>query len=103
MKKIYSESLFVDSGAHSLYNLHVLKMTKREGEHGRALEKPAVAWGGTDPKTDFSYYDLTKGSPFREYCDDYAKFMRKMEPYGILLANIDAIGNPDLTWEIQRF
>ena len=103
MKKIYAESMFIDSGAHSLYNIHVLKHYKREGKHGRVLERPPVRWGGTDPSTDFSYFDLTRGSEFREYCDDYAEFMKEMRDKGVLLANIDAIGNPALTWEIQRF
>ncbi len=97
----YTESLFVDSGAHSLYNLFVLKHDKKslKGKHGRELARPKVRWS----QGDFSYYDLTKGSPFREYCDAYARFMRAMEGYGVLLANVDAISNPDLTWEIQRF
>lgn len=100
-KEIYSESMFVDSGAHSIYNIHVLKHGKREGAHGRVLDKPPVKWS----QGDFSYFDLTKGSPFRKYCDDYATFMKSMvkRDAGVLMANIDAISNPDLTWEIQRF
>jgi len=100
-KEIYSESIFVDSGAHSIYNLFVLKMGKRKGEHGRELAKPPVRWS----QGDFSYYNLTKGSDFRKYCDSYAAFMKKMKQLGpeVLLANVDAISNPDLTWEIQRF
>ena len=93
--------MFVDSGAHSLYNIHVLKHTKRVGKSGRVLARPKVAWGAGD----FSYYDLKKGTPFREYCDEYAKFMKAMleKDPDILLANIDAISNPKLTWEIQRY
>lgn len=98
-KIIYSESIFVDSGAHSLYNLYVLKHGKRIGKHGKKLDKPPVRWS----QGDFSYYDLKKGSDFREFCDSYAGFMKAMEGKGILLANIDAISNPDLTWEIQKF
>lgn len=100
-KTIYSESIFVDSGAHSLYNLYVLKHGKRMGRHGRLLAKPPVRWS----QGDFSYYDLKKGSDFRVFCDSYAGFIKKMEgtETGVLVANIDAISNPDLTWEIQRF
>lgn len=95
----YTESIFMDSGAHSLYNIHVLKHGKREGRHGRELSKPIVRWGDGD----FSYYDLSKGSPFRKYCDRYASFIRKMEGKVDFFATVDAISNPDLTWEIQRF
>lgn len=102
-KPLYTESLFIDSGAHSLYNIYVLKHGKRKGKHGKDLDRPPVRWS----QGDFSYYDLTKGSDFRKYCDRYAKFMKwvKQQPGGdkILLANVDAISNPELTWEIQRF
>ena len=101
-RKIYAESMFIDSGAHSLYNIHVLKSKGVLGKHGKLL-LPPTKWGGTDPSADFSYYDLTKGSPFRAYCVSYASFMKVMKGKGVLLANVDAIGNPALTWEIQRF
>lgn len=99
MKKIYSESIFVDSGAHSIFNIFVLKHGKRKGANGRDLDKPPVKWS----QGDFSYYNLAKGSDFRKYCDDYANFIKAMKGKEVLLANVDAIGNPDLTWEIQRF
>lgn len=98
-REVYSESMFIDSGAHSLYNLFVLKHKKREGRNGRELAKPPVRWS----QGDFSYYDLRKGTPFRKYCDRYAGFMKKMAGTDVLLANVDAISNPDLTWQIQRF
>lgn len=98
-KLIYSESMFIDSGAHSLYNIEVLKHGERKGKNGRVLAKPPVKWS----QGDFSYFDLTKGSPFRAYCDNYAKFMKNMKGTDVILANVDAISNPDLTWEIQRF
>ena len=102
-KVIHSETIFVDSGAHSIYNIEVLKSKKKQGKHGKTLDKPPVAWGGSDPKTDYSYFDLTKGSPFRKYCDDYAAFIKHVQPKGVICANVDAISNPELTWQIQRF
>jgi len=98
---IYSESIFVDSGAHSIYNIEVLKHGERKGKTGRNLDKPPVRWS----QGDFSYYDLKKGSEFRRYCDNYASFMKRMRDLdkGILCANVDAISNPQLTWEIQRY
>jgi len=98
-KKIYAESMFCDSGAHGLYNIFVLKHKKRKGKNGRELAKPPVRWS----QGDFSYYDLRAGTEFRAYCDSYASFIKKMEGRDVLLANVDAISNPDLTWQIQRF
>jgi len=110
MKKIYSESVFMDSGAHGLYNLHVLKLdkesrrSKNEDYQRRrgsdVLDKPVVRWSQGDFST---YYDLSLGTEFRRYCDRYARFMQQMEGRGVLLANVDAISNPEKTWEIQKW
>jgi len=98
-KKIHSESIFVDSGAYSLYNRHVRKHGQRMGRHGREL----ATLPGRSSKSDYSYYDLRAGSDFRAFCDDYAGFMKKMQGRGLLFANVDAINNPELTWQIQKF
>lgn len=73
-------SIFIDSGAFSLY---VQNVKSKGGK-------------------DYSFYDLSVGSDFRAYCDAYARFMKKMQGR-VLLANIDVIYNPDLTWQVQRF
>lgn len=102
MKEIYTEDVFMDSGAWALCRLHVLKQGKkaeRIGKHGRLLEEPFVRGA----QGDFSYYDLTKGTPFREYCDSYASFVKKFQDRIELFANIDAIGSPEVTWQIQKF
>lgn len=89
----------MDSGAYTLFNDFVEKRRdKRIGKHGKELERPMVRRG----QGDYSWYDLSKGSEFRRYCDRYASFMKKMEGR-ILFVNVDAIQNPDLTWETQRF
>lgn len=74
-------SIFVDSGAFSLYTRHIKSLGK---------------------KAPSNYYDLTKGSEFRTYCDKYAKFVKAMRGR-VLVANVDAIYNPEKTWEIQKF
>lgn len=99
---IYTEDIFIDSGAWAICRLHVLKQgrkAERLGKHGRLLEEPLVRGA----QGDFSYYDLSKGSPFRKYCDSYAAFVHHFQKDMELFANIDAIGSPELTWEIQRF
>lgn len=101
MSEIYSETIFVDSGAHGLYNLFVLEHAKRIGKNGRELARPKVPW--TQGK--FTYYDLRPGSVFRSYCDSYARFIKKIHSIDstVIMANIDAISNPKITWEIQQY
>lgn len=99
---IYTEEIFMDSGAWALCRLHVLKQGKKAekvGKHGRLLEEPVVRGA----QGDFSYYDLSKGSPFRKYCNSYASFIKKFKNRIELFANIDAIGSPEITWKIQMF
>jgi len=101
-KETYCEDIFLDSGAWALCRLHVLKQGKkaeRMGKHGRLLDEPFIRGG----QGDFSYYDLKQGSPFRKYCDSYASFVHKFKDQLELFANIDAIGSPQITWDIQRF
>lgn len=109
VKQIFSESVFMDSGAYSLYNDqvekrrdHVPRKSKNKrvlAMMGERLDPPKVRRG----QGDYSFFDLSKGSPFRKYCDSYASFMKKMKGKGLLFVNVDAIMNPDLTWETQRF
>lgn len=92
----------MDSGAWALCRLHVLKLGERAkivGKHGKELEPPPVRGA----QGDFSYYDLRKGSRFRRYCDSYAGFVKQFQSRIELFANIDAIGSPELTWDIQCF
>lgn len=96
------EGIFMDSGAWGLYRQHVLKRGKtaeRIGKHGRVLEPPPIL----NSSLDFSYFNLVKGSPFREYCDSYARFMKAMDGRLDFCANVDVIGNPELTIETQRY
>lgn len=96
---IHIESIFMDSGAHSLYNLHVLKMKDRVGDHGRELDLPPVRWS----QGDFSYYSLKPGSDFRAYCDRYAYFIKAFQHTGILFTTVDVISNPELTYQVQKY
>lgn len=99
-KRIYSQTLFIDSGAFSLYNQNVAP-AKRIGKNGKPLARPPTRFD----RSDVSYYTLEKGSEFRHYCDSYASFMREMKTRSasMLFANIDVILNPDKTWEIQQY
>lgn len=101
--ELYTRSLFMDSGAYGLYNIHVRKFGTHIGKHGRALDRGHVKRG----QGDFSYYSLKPGSEFRAYCDQYAEDLKKqMLPYSdhkLLYTTIDVITNPKLTWEVQQY
>lgn len=100
--RIYSASCFIDSGAHSLYNIHVLGSQKKQvGKHGRPLAAAPVKWG----RGDFSHYSLKEGSEFRQYCDEYATFIKKIhrKDPSVLFANVDVISHPEMTWQVQCY
>lgn len=94
-------SLFIDSGAFTLYNRHVLRSTgKNIGAHGRELAPSHIRFGSGD----YSWYDLSKGAEFREYCDAYAAFIKAHRHLrGIYFVNVDVLHNAKLTWQVQQF
>lgn len=85
---LYTQSMFMDSGAYSLYNLHV-------------RSKVGDRWP-TEPR-DYHFYSLKKGSEFRTYCDNYGKWMVDYADAKMLWTNVDAIRGPETTWQIQQF
>jgi hypothetical protein len=114
----YSEHVFMDSGAYSLYNGQVLKRhgkRERQGKGGKWAELHKEFMEGEelalDPiphvrgEGDYSYYSLEPGSDFRKYCDAYAKFMKRMmdDNAELLFTNVDAIHNAEITWKIQKY
>ncbi len=76
---------FLDSGAHSLYNLNVLKK-KAEITRVRAEE--------------YTYYETKE---FWAYVDAYAAFVKQYEKNIDLYANVDVIYNPAKSWEVQKY
>lgn len=117
-KPLYIESLFMDSGAYSLYNIHVRKLGK---DVVREMPQGYIEWAkrrqGKEFKLappihrrgqgDFSFYNLKKGSEFRVYCDHFASFMKRMMALGVdkemFFTTVDVITNPILTWEVQEY
>lgn len=71
-----------DSGAHSFTNL-LFKKSKREG--GRI---------------DWSLY---KSKEFWDYVDRYANFIKEHGDAFDEYVNVDAIRNPEITWEVQQY
>lgn len=81
-------SFFLDSGAFSLYNVHVLKVHKSK-------DTPAAE--------RYSFYSFKQGSEFRAYLDAYAAFVQKHAGVIDIYANVDAIYNPEITWQAQQY
>jgi hypothetical protein len=78
-------SFFLDSGAHSLYNEHVL---------------------GKPEKKRYTYYIKENGlltKEFREYLDKYAEFVRKCGRGLDFYVTVDAIYNPEISWKSYRY
>lgn len=75
------ESHFLDSGSFTL----VSKAKQYYKEHG------GDKW---------AYYSTAEA---RQYLDDYATFVKKYQIGIDLYANVDVIGNPELTWRNQRY
>lgn len=79
MEQKYTNSLFIDSGAHGLYNEHVIKKKHREG------------------------YSFFESKEFWEYVDTYCQFIKDNKKTIDVFANVDAIFNPQITWKVQRY
>lgn len=98
MSDLYIESVFCDSGAHSLRHAEVVKKSNI-GKHGRELAsyRPVLGQG------DFSFFDLKKRTKFRTYCDSYAKLIKACAESETMFVTIDVIGHPKMSWEIHSF
>jgi hypothetical protein len=72
--------LFIDSGAHGLYNEHV---------HAKVHETSKYEWFTTEE--------------FWAYVDKYAAFIKNHEEGLSIYANVDVIFNPKMTWEVQQY
>ncbi len=71
--------IFIDSGAHGLYNEHVRDVQHRFG----------YSWYETDA--------------FTAYLDQYAAFIKDQADLITLYANVDVIYNPEMTWKSQQY
>jgi hypothetical protein len=71
--------VFLDSGAHSLWNIYVGKMGNKAG---------------------YAYYD---SSEFYAYCDRYASFIKAYPKSIDFYANIDVIYDPERSWKVLKY
>lgn len=98
-EELDDETLFMDSGAYGLFNINVIGKKDLMGKHGRPLRPKKLARGSGK----YDFYDLSRGSAFRTYCDKYAAFIKAVEGSKVLIVNVDVLHNPELTWQVQRY
>lgn len=72
-------SLFLDSGAHSLYTREVIKKGHKKG---------------------YAFYET---DTFWNYVDDYANFVKENKDVIDHYANVDVIFNPKLSWRVLKY
>lgn len=70
-------STFLDSGAHSLYELTIKKAGKG--------------------------YEYIETDEFWKFVDDYAQFIKEHKNEIDIYVNMDIIFRPDLTWRVQKY
>lgn len=78
-------SFWLDSGAHSLYNEHIL---------------------GNKAPNRFAWYADTDGKftkPFKRYLDRYARFVKEHKAGIDYYANVDVIYSPELSWQALKY
>lgn len=73
--------LFLDSGAHSLYNLHVKGKVKK----------------------NVGTYKWYRTKAFYKYVDKYAAFVKKHKDAIDYYATVDVIYNPELSWKSLKY
>lgn len=72
-------SLFIDSGAHSLLNLHIMGKSQREK------------------------YQYFESEEFWKYVDSYAEFLKKNLDAIDYYVNVDVIYNPKMSWRVLKY
>ncbi len=77
-ERSYGE-FFLDSGAHSLYTIHIISKQHKDG---------------------YAFYESKE---FWEYVDSYAKFVKRKKDQIEYYANVDVIFNPELSWKVQKY
>lgn len=89
--------LSLDSGAHSLYNIHVAGKTDK-GEKLKGMGTGSALFARS--RADFSYYDKPE---FWAYVDSYVDFIKKHSHEFDFYVTIDAIFHAEKTDEVQRY
>lgn len=98
-------SLFMDSGAHALFNRKVLerpKQLKKQLAEGK-VTKEAYRAEMERMRTDTHWFYDLKNPDFLAYLDSYARFIKKFGWAVDHYVTVDAIFDPAKSWEIQQY
>ncbi len=82
--------LFLDSGAFGIYNK--LSKSSKDGSAMSSLKGRRL--------DDYSY---TKSNDYKEYRKQYAYFLKNNKKHFSIYANLDVIGNAELTYKNQKW
>lgn len=85
------ESMFMDSGAHGLYNKHA----KAKGIDGYNLR--------TSPELLAKRYKFYTTKEFYAYLDKYAGFIKQYKESIDYYVNVDAIFHPEYSWNALKY
>jgi len=72
-------TVFVDSGAHSLYTIYVISKEHKDG---------------------YKFYET---NAFWNYVDNYATWIKEKQHLITVYANVDVIFRPDLSWKVLKY
>jgi hypothetical protein len=98
-------SLFMDSGAHALFNRKVLdrpKQLKKELAEGKVTQEAFAAEMERMRKDTHWFYDL-KNPDFIDYLHAYSRFIKQFGWAIDFYVTVDAIFDPEKSWEIQEY
>ena len=84
-------SMFMDSGAHGMYNRHA-KMSGVDGYNLRS-----------SPELLAKRYQFYTTKEFYEYCDGYAAYLKKHSDGIDFYVNVDAIFHPELSYKALKY
>jgi hypothetical protein len=84
-------SMFMDSGAHGLYNRHA----KKKGVDGYNLR--------TSPELLRKRYAFYESKEFYDYCDQYASFIKEHAEAIDFYVNVDAIFHPEYSYRTLKY
>lgn len=83
-------SLFMDSGAYGMYAEHLRGIPGLDSQNLSLVMKEKA----------YAFYTTKE---FYTYCDAYAKFLKKAGQAVDFYVNVDAVFNPERSWEILKY
>jgi hypothetical protein len=105
-------SVFMDSGAFTLYNEEVLKkfyedlpesVQKNIKENGGGFNQVRKSIPNLYRQLEKRAYRFYETEQFWNYVDAYAKYIKDREDALDFYANVDVVLNPEISWRVLRY